>query len=151
MAEEPWRRLMFWATAARKNCSRTNFSLPQAQTTQPDLILEFREQGAAFAVATFGVELTISPSWAYCIDIGCKNSGSVSAAMNMAGSFGAFASANAFPWLYRLTGDSGTYFRIAAGLNALAILCWFSMRSNHSLEPAQALENAAFKPPTDLR
>ena len=52
---------------------------------------------AAFAVATFGVELTISPSWAYCIDIGCKNSGSVSAAMNMAGSFGAFASANAFP------------------------------------------------------
>ena len=92
---------------------------------------------AAFAVATFGVELTISPSWAYCIDIGCKNSGSVSAAMNMAGSFGAFASANAFPWLYRLTGDSGTYFRIAAGLNALAILCWFSMRSNHSLRPAQ--------------
>ena len=104
---------------------------------------------AAFAVATFGVELTISPSWAYCIDIGCKNSGSVSAAMNMAGSFGAFASANAFPWLYRLTGDSGTYFRIAAGLNALAILCWFSMRSNHSLEPAQALEKAkaAFNPP----
>ena len=98
---------------------------------------------AAFAVATFGVELTISPSWAYCIDIGCKNSGSVSAAMNMAGSFGAFASANAFPWLYRLTGDSGTYFRIAAGLNALAILCWFSMRSNHSSEPAQALENVA--------
>ena len=106
---------------------------------------------AAFAVATFGVELTISPSWAYCIDIGCKNSGSVSAAMNMAGSFGAFASANAFPWLYRLTGDSGTYFRIAAGLNALAILCWFSMRSNHSSKPAQALENAAFKPPKDLR
>jgi len=106
---------------------------------------------AAFAVATFGVELTISPSWAYCIDIGCKNSGSVSAAMNMAGSFGAFASANAFPWLYRLTGDSGTYFRIAAGLNALAILCWFSMRSNHSLEPAQALEKAkaAFNPPKD--
>src|SRR5437773_6371148 len=44
---------------------------------------------AAFAIAMFGVELTISPSWTYCIDIGRKNSGSVSAAMNMAGSFGA--------------------------------------------------------------
>jgi len=36
---------MFWATAARKNCSRTNFSLRMAQATQSDLILEFREQG----------------------------------------------------------------------------------------------------------
>ncbi|MGE5736717.1 MAG: MFS transporter, partial [Acidobacteriota bacterium] len=89
---------------------------------------------AAFAVAMFGVELTISPSWAYCIDIGRKSSGTVSAAMNMAGSFGALASANAFPWFHRLTGDSGTYFRVAAGLNALAILCWFTMRANHSSE-----------------
>jgi ACS family glucarate transporter-like MFS transporter len=87
---------------------------------------------AAFAVAMFGIELTISPSWAYCIDIGHKNSGSVSAAMNMAGSFGALASANAFPWLHRWTGDSGTYFRIAAGLNVLAIVCWFTMRSKSS-------------------
>jgi ACS family glucarate transporter-like MFS transporter len=92
---------------------------------------------AAFAVAMFGVELTISPSWAYCIDIGRKNSGSVSAAMNMAGSFGALASANAFPWLHRLTGDSRTFFQIAAGLNAIAILCWFTMRSNHSGEAAE--------------
>jgi MFS transporter, ACS family, glucarate transporter len=89
---------------------------------------------AAFAVAIFGVELTISPSWAYCIDIGGKNSGSISAAMNMAGSFGALASANAFPWLHSLTGDSGTFFRIAAALNAVAILCWFTMRSNHRTE-----------------
>jgi MFS transporter, ACS family, glucarate transporter len=90
---------------------------------------------AAFAVAMFGVELTISPSWAYCIDIGHKNSGSVSAAMNMAGSFGALASANAFPWLHRSTGSSATFFQIAAALNAVAILCWLTMRSNHYEEP----------------
>ena len=101
---------------------------------------------AAFALAMFGIELTISPSWAYCIDIGHKNSGSVSAAMNMAGSFGALASANAFPWLHRLTGDSGTYFRIAAGLNALAILCWFTMRSNHGSEKVSASENVLVDP-----
>ena len=101
---------------------------------------------AAFALAMFGIELTISPSWAYCIDIGRKNSGSVSAAMNMAGSFGALASANAFPWLHRLTGDSGTYFRIAAGLNALAILFWLTMRSNHSLKNVSTSENILADP-----
>jgi ACS family glucarate transporter-like MFS transporter len=84
---------------------------------------------AVFALATFGVEMTISPSWAYCIDIATENSGSASATMNMAGSFGAFASANAFPLLYRLTGDSDTYFWIAAALNALAALCWLTMKS----------------------
>jgi len=89
---------------------------------------------AAFAIAMFGVEMTISPSWAYCVDIGRKNSGSVSAAMNMAGSFGALASANAFPWLHRWTGEFGTYFRIAAALNILAIACWVGMSSlaNHA-------------------
>ena len=87
----------------------------------------------AFALAMFGIELTISPSWAYCIDIGHKNSGSVSAAMNMAGSFGALASANAFPWLHHWTGDSATYFRIAASLNALAIVCWVTMRCSEKV------------------
>jgi len=100
---------------------------------------------AAFAVAMFGIELTISPSWAYCIDIGHKSSGSVSAAMNMAGSFGALASANAFPWLHRWTGDSATYFRIAAFLNALAVLCWFSMRSHRS-ENVSTSENILVDP-----
>ena len=83
----------------------------------------------AFAMATFGIEMTISPSWAYCIDIAGPNCGSASAAMNMAGSLGAFASANAFPWLFRLTGTSSTYFRIAAVLNVFAVLCWFTMAS----------------------
>jgi len=100
---------------------------------------------AAFAVAMFGIELTISPSWAYCIDIGHKNSGSVSAAMNMAGSFGALASANAFPWLHRWTGDSSTYFRIAAFLNALAVLCWLSMRS-HRPDKVSTSENILVDP-----
>ncbi|HKF02057.1 MAG TPA: MFS transporter [Candidatus Sulfotelmatobacter sp.] len=82
---------------------------------------------AAFALATFGIEMTISPSWAHCIDIAGRNSGSASAAMNMAGSLGAFASANAFPWFFRVTGNSNAYFRIAAVLNVLAILCWLTM------------------------
>lgn len=84
---------------------------------------------AGFAVATFGVEMTISPSWAFCLDIGGKSSGTVSAAMNMAGNFGGFVSTNAFPLLRRLTGTPATYFQTAALLNLAAILCWRSMRS----------------------
>ena len=83
---------------------------------------------AAFSLALFGIEMTISPSWAYCLDFGGKHTGSLSAAMNMAGSVGAFASANAFPWLHRWTGASDTYFQTAAGLNLLAVLVWYGMR-----------------------
>jgi ACS family glucarate transporter-like MFS transporter len=77
-----------------------------------------------FAVATFGVEMTISPSWAFCLDIGGTSSGTVSAAMNMAGNFGGFVSTNAFPWLRGLTGSPATYFQTAAALNLIAVLCW---------------------------
>lgn len=85
---------------------------------------------AAFAVATFGVEVTISPSWAYCMDIGGRSSGSITGAMNMVGSIGAFASANAFPYLFGLTGNATAYFSIAAALNLIAMLCWLYMRPN---------------------
>jgi MFS transporter, ACS family, glucarate transporter len=68
--------------------------------------------------------MTISPSWSFCLDIGGRNSGTVSAAMNMAGNFGGFASTNAFPLLHRLTGSPATYFQAAAVLNVIAILCW---------------------------
>lgn len=82
-----------------------------------------------FALATFGVEMTISPSWAFCLDIGGKSSGTVSAAMNMAGNFGGFVSTNAFPLLRRLTGGPAAYFQTAALLNIAAMVCWCSMRS----------------------
>lgn len=81
-----------------------------------------------FASAIAGVELTISPSWAYCMDIGGKNSGSVSGAMNMVGNFGGFASSNAFPFLHRLTGSTATYFYTAALLNLAGLLCWLWMK-----------------------
>jgi MFS transporter, ACS family, glucarate transporter len=82
-----------------------------------------------FAVATFGVEMTISPSWAFCLDVGGKSSGTVSATMNMSGNLGGFVSTNAFPLLRGLTGSPATYFQAAALLNVIAIFCWSSMRS----------------------
>lgn len=84
---------------------------------------------ACFAVAAFGAEMTISPSWAFCLDIGGRNSGAVSGTMNMAGNLGSFVSANAFPWLARLTGDATAYFVLVAALNGLGVWCWRGMRS----------------------
>jgi ACS family glucarate transporter-like MFS transporter len=98
-----------------------------------------------FAIATFGVEMTISPSWAFCLDIGGTRSGTVSAAMNMAGNFGGFVSTNAFPLLRSLTGSPATYFRAAALLNVAAILCWWSMRSLSTPSPLE-IRRADSKP-----
>ena len=86
-----------------------------------------------FAVAIAGVELTISPSWAFCMDIGGKSSGGVSGAMNMVGNFGGLASANAFPFLTRLTGTSASYFYTAAALNLLGLICWIWMKPKTAL------------------
>lgn len=83
----------------------------------------------AFTAATFGADMTISPSWSYCADVAGKSAGSVSAAMNMIGNLGAFVSANAFPWLLGLTGSARAYFLVAALMNFGAIGCWFAMRS----------------------
>jgi len=83
---------------------------------------------AMFTFATFGTEMTISPSWAYCIDIGGGKSGSVSGAMNMIGNLGAFVSASAFPALARWNGgDASPYFLLAALLNLTAAILWFRM------------------------
>jgi len=83
---------------------------------------------ALFTLATFGTEMTISPSWAYCIDIGGGKSGSVSGAMNMVGNLGAFVSASAFPALAGWNGgDAGFYFLLAASLNLTSAFLWLRM------------------------
>jgi MFS transporter, ACS family, glucarate transporter len=82
---------------------------------------------ACFALAAFGADLSLSPSWVYCLDIGGSSAGKVSGWMNMAGNIGSFVSANAFPWLYALTGSADSYFAVAALLNVAAIGCWLYM------------------------
>lgn len=59
---------------------------------------------ACFTLAAFGADMTIRPSWVYCADITGQNTGGVSGSTNMLGNFGSFVSANAFPYLYGLTG-----------------------------------------------
>jgi len=90
---------------------------------------------AYFTLATFGADMTISPSWAYCMDIGGRHSGAVSGSMNMLGNIGSFVSANAFPYLYRLTGSASAYFYLAASLNVASLACWYHMRSLEARPP----------------
>jgi len=106
---------------------------------------------ACFALATFGADMTISPSWAYCIDIGGTKSGAISGSMNMFGNFGSFVSANAFPLLHDLTGSANTYFVVAALLNLSAIGCWWGMRpwsmAGGDLENTVLIEGAGSSKP----
>jgi ACS family glucarate transporter-like MFS transporter len=82
---------------------------------------------ACFALAALGAEITISPSWSFCIDLGGRNAGAVSGAMNTAGNFGSFVSANAFPWLQSAFGTAGPYFLLVCVMNVLSAAAWTRM------------------------
>ena len=82
---------------------------------------------ACFAAAAFGAESTISPSWAFCMDLAGKRSGAVTGSMNMAGNLGSFVTANVFPWLQTLTGSATAYFELVALMSLGAAACWLGM------------------------
>ncbi len=80
------------------------------------------------SLAVFGADMTLSPSWSTCLDLGKEHSGTVSGTMNMAGNLGSFFTALAFPYLVALTGSNTPFFFLAAGLSLLAIPMWLSIK-----------------------
>lgn len=101
-----------------------------------------------FSVAVFGVEMTISPSWSFCMDIGGDNSGAVSGSMNMLGNLGSAFSAIIFPyfvahvtlpWFAEETGTANSFFVFAAVMNVAAAVAWLFMdprrRISESVSP----------------
>ena len=86
------------------------------------------------SIAIFGADMTLSPSWATCVDIGCQNSGTVSGTMNMAGNLGSFFTALAFPYLLSATGSDQPFFFLTAGLNILAIPMWLALNNEKALD-----------------
>ena len=93
------------------------------------LALVFVEQNVALeiallSIAIFGADMTLSPSWSLCVDIGKRHAGAVSGTMNMAGNIGAFITILAFPYLKAWFGSVTPFFVIAAVLCVLAIFCW---------------------------
>jgi len=89
---------------------------------------------AFLTIAILGADMTLSPSWAFCIDIGRSNAGMVSGTMNMAGNLAAVATMLAFPYLQKWTGSTTPYFLTAAMLNVVAIGLWRLTRPETPLE-----------------
>ncbi|NHF58825.1 MFS transporter [Flavobacteriaceae bacterium TP-CH-4] len=86
------------------------------------------------SMAVFGADMTLSPSWSACVDVGKQFSGAVSGTMNMAGNIGSFLTALAFPYLLDVTGSEVPFFYLAAGLNVLAIFVWMAVKPQNPLE-----------------
>lgn len=85
------------------------------------------------SIAVFGADMTLSPSWSFCIDIGKSHAGTVSGTMNMAGNIGSFATALAFPYLKAWTGSVVPFFFTGAVLALLSIFCWLKMDSTKEI------------------
>ncbi|MBA7613552.1 putative sulfoacetate transporter SauU [subsurface metagenome] len=94
-----------------------------------------------FSIAIFGVDMTLSPSWSFCMDIGGDKSGAVSGSMNMAGNIGSAVSAIIFPlfvnnitipYFAPETGTANSFFVFAGALNVLAIIAWLFMDPHRS-------------------
>jgi len=79
------------------------------------------------SIAIFGADMTLSPSWSFCIDIGKEHSGAVSGTMNMAGNIGSFITALAFPYFLSWTGSEIPFFYVAAFLSLISIFAWINM------------------------
>ena len=86
------------------------------------------------AVAVFGADMTLSPSWSLCIDVGRRNAGAVSGTMNMAGNISSFVTPLAFGYLLLWTGTTNSFFYVGATLNVLAVLAWLLLRPDRALE-----------------
>ena len=80
------------------------------------------------SIAVFGADMTLSPSWSACIDVGKEHSGIVSGTMNMAGNLGSFVTALAFPYMLSMTGTPLPFFYLAAILNIAAIFIWLKIK-----------------------
>lgn len=99
-----------------------------------------QEVGGAIAflsLAIFGADMTLSPSWSFCIDIGQEHAGKVSGLMNMAGNLGSFTTALAFPYLQAWTGSNEPFFYVSIVLALFSILAWSRM------DPRQALTQSS--------
>jgi ACS family glucarate transporter-like MFS transporter len=97
-----------------------------------------------FSIGIFGTDMILSPSWAFCMDIGGDKSGQVSASMNMVGNIGAalsailfpfFAASITIPYFAETTGTGNSFFVFAATLNVLAMVAWLFMDPNREANP----------------
>lgn len=119
--------------ASRKVPAVIGFSLAAIGLLGSVYMTEITGAIAFLSLAIFGADMTLSPSWSFCIDIGKNNAGTVSGTMNMAGNIGAFITALAFPYLREWSGDVTLFFYIGMILNVLAVITWLLMNPKKTI------------------
>jgi ACS family glucarate transporter-like MFS transporter len=92
--------------------------------------------GAVFwlTIAILGADMTLAPSWSFCIDIGGRHAGAVSGTMNMAGNLGSAITALAFAYLPETSRGNVAFFYTAAVLSGGAIVCWLLANPERKLQ-----------------
>lgn len=121
-------------TSSRRIPAIIGFVLAAAGTTASAFVNEPLGFIICFSLAIFGADMTLPPSWSFCIDIGRRQSGVVSGTMNMAGNLGSFLTALAFPYLAAWTASDQAFFFAATSLNVAAAIMWMFMSPTQRLK-----------------
>jgi len=95
----------------------------------------------SMGLASFCNDLTMPGSWATCMDIGGRYSGTVSGSMNMMGNFGGMAGPIVVGVVLSLTGrDWQLAFAISSVIYFLGAVCWLFIDPVTPLEPPAQVE-----------
>jgi ACS family glucarate transporter-like MFS transporter len=86
------------------------------------------------SLAIFGADMTLPPSWSFCVDIGKENAGAVSGNMNMAGNLGSFLTSLAFPYFLIWAGTPDIFFYTAAFLSIIGVVVWSRMQPEQAID-----------------
>jgi len=85
------------------------------------------------SLAVFGLDMTLAPSWCYCIDISRSNTGLVGGIKQTFGSLGMFLAAVVYPWWMDKVTIRQCFFAGAA-MCMIAAMAWLLCKSKHNLE-----------------
>ncbi len=122
-----------WPVASRRLPAVVGFLLAALGLVMSVEQVEAVPAVAWLSLAIFGADATIAPSWAFCIDIGGRNAGTVSGTMNMAGNLGSACVGLVFADLVQQFGPKG-FFYTGAVLNLMAIALWLAAHPGRKLE-----------------
>jgi sugar phosphate permease len=89
------------------------------------------------AVSSLVKDMNMPASWAVCVDIGGKYSGTISGVMNMTGNFGGVAAAWVMGDVLDKYGTTPEVWRnifyMFAGVHVLGGICWFRVNATEPL------------------
>jgi len=79
----------------------------------------------AFAFSSFSNDLAMPGSWGACMDVGGRNAGTLSGAMNMSGNLGGALASSAAPWILKLAHDDwNVVLYVAASVYFVGTFFW---------------------------